>query len=170
MKFIANRIGNEEELIIGTDANEVDTPGSALQKFINKNDLVNAFADKHPTATPLHTYQRNNNRLDYIFATPALLPSITAVGFFPFNIPFLTDHGALYADFNKELMLLVTQDNPIEQSTCKLAADNPTYRDDYVEILLEYFDHYNICQQVEEVYKCVKEDSITTRAILENFE
>eukprot|EP00957_Ditylum_brightwellii_P005405 412221-Ditylum_brightwellii.AAC.1 len=88
------------------DANEVDTPGSALQKFINKNDMVDAFANKHPNVTSPHTYQRRGNMLDYISVTPALLPCITAVSFLPFNIPFLTDHGALYADFDKELMLL----------------------------------------------------------------
>eukprot|EP00957_Ditylum_brightwellii_P140446 10700763-Ditylum_brightwellii.AAC.1 len=152
------------------DANEVDMPGSALQKFINKNDLGDALANKHPNVTPPHTYQRRDNRLDYIFVTPAFLPCITTVCFLPFNAPFLTEHGALYADFEEELMILGMQENPIKQSTCKLVADNPTCRDKYVEILLEYFDHYNICQRVEELYTCVKEDSITARAILEEFE
>eukprot|EP00957_Ditylum_brightwellii_P137168 10458016-Ditylum_brightwellii.AAC.1 len=119
------------------DANEVDTPGSALRKFIIKNSLVDAFANKHPNVTPPHTYKRSNNRFDYIFVTPALVPCMTAIDFLPFNAPYLTDHGALYADFNEELMLLGKQEKPIEQSTHKLVADNPTCRDNYVEILTE---------------------------------
>eukprot|EP00957_Ditylum_brightwellii_P016456 1237179-Ditylum_brightwellii.AAC.3 len=127
------------------DANEVDTPGSALLKFLSKHDLVDTFANKHPNATPPHTYQRSDNRLDCIFVTPALLPCITAVGFLPFNVPFLTDHGALYAECDKELMLPGMQENPIEHSTRKLVADNPTCRDKYVELLTEYFDQYVFC-------------------------
>eukprot|EP00957_Ditylum_brightwellii_P187519 14280638-Ditylum_brightwellii.AAC.1 len=67
------------------------------------NDLVYAFRHLHPDATPPNTYQRSINRLDYIFITPAHTPALKATGFLPFNEPFLTDHGALFADFDKTI-------------------------------------------------------------------
>eukprot|EP00957_Ditylum_brightwellii_P170565 12983569-Ditylum_brightwellii.AAC.1 len=62
-----------------------------------ENDLVDAFRHLHPDTTPPHTYQRSSNQLDCIFVTPTLMPALKATGFLPFNIPFLTDHGALFA-------------------------------------------------------------------------
>eukprot|EP00957_Ditylum_brightwellii_P128378 9791176-Ditylum_brightwellii.AAC.1 len=38
-KFVAQRIEKDEELIIGIDTNEVDAPGSDLQKFCTEHNL-----------------------------------------------------------------------------------------------------------------------------------
>eukprot|EP00957_Ditylum_brightwellii_P200109 15255051-Ditylum_brightwellii.AAC.1 len=59
--FIDKRIENNEELIIGIDANETDEVDTDLYKFITDNDLVDTFKHAHPDVTPPNTYQRSNN-------------------------------------------------------------------------------------------------------------
>eukprot|EP00957_Ditylum_brightwellii_P057427 4354252-Ditylum_brightwellii.AAC.1 len=100
-KFIDKCDENNKELIIGIDANETDDEGTDLKEFLLDNDLVDVFQHLHPNVTPPNTYQQSNNRLDYIFIAPALTPALKAIRFLPFNVPFLTDHGALFADFDK---------------------------------------------------------------------
>eukprot|EP00957_Ditylum_brightwellii_P008250 623753-Ditylum_brightwellii.AAC.1 len=71
-KIVEDRIRKEEELIIGMNANDADCANSEFEKFHINNDLVDGFAHLHPNTTPPPTYQRGNNRLDYIFITPSL--------------------------------------------------------------------------------------------------
>eukprot|EP00957_Ditylum_brightwellii_P030217 2287185-Ditylum_brightwellii.AAC.1 len=110
-KFIDQQISKNEELIIGIDANETDNIGTGLQTFLLENDLEDAFTHLHPDIAPPHRYQRSDNRLDYIFITPALILALKAVGFLPFNVPFLTNHGALFANFDKEILFFSDMDN-----------------------------------------------------------
>eukprot|EP00957_Ditylum_brightwellii_P034958 2649446-Ditylum_brightwellii.AAC.1 len=63
--------------------------------------------------------------LDYISITPALIPALKAVGFLPFNVPFLTDHGMIFADFDKENLFLGDMDNPLDTAQRNLVANNP---------------------------------------------
>ena len=105
-KFIDKCHANNEELIIGIDANDTDNEGTDLNGFLMENDLVDAFRHLHPDTTPPHTYQQSSNRLDYIFVTPALTPALKASGFLPFNVPFFSDHGALFAEFDKTILFM----------------------------------------------------------------
>eukprot|EP00957_Ditylum_brightwellii_P007223 548804-Ditylum_brightwellii.AAC.1 len=93
---------------------------------------------------PPNTYQHSNNRLDYIFLTPVLLPALSLVGFLPFNVPFLTDHGFLFANFDEELLLQGMVNNPIDNNKRNLIANNPVCRDRYVELLSDLFATHHI--------------------------
>eukprot|EP00957_Ditylum_brightwellii_P165394 12592861-Ditylum_brightwellii.AAC.1 len=115
---------NDEELIIRIDANKVDEQGSTLRKFQTCNDLVDVFTHMHSNAMPPHTYQYSDNRLDYILVTPALTSSIKSV----------------------ELMLLGTSDNPVDQCSRNLVANNPACWEKYV-----------------------KEETITTKGLIEKY-
>eukprot|EP00957_Ditylum_brightwellii_P139009 10595421-Ditylum_brightwellii.AAC.1 len=70
----------------------MDAAGTDLYTFLLENDLMDAFCHLHPEVTPPNTYQRSDNCLDYICITPVLTPALKAVGFLPFNVPFLTDN------------------------------------------------------------------------------
>eukprot|EP00957_Ditylum_brightwellii_P100251 7639523-Ditylum_brightwellii.AAC.1 len=105
-KFITQNIGKDKEIIIGIDANKVDAPGSDLQKFCTVHKFVNVFTYMHSNLIPPHTYQRSDNRLDCMFVMPSLIPSITGVVLLPFNVLFCFNHGSMYVDFDKELLLL----------------------------------------------------------------
>eukprot|EP00957_Ditylum_brightwellii_P108712 8292384-Ditylum_brightwellii.AAC.1 len=95
-------MAQEEELIIGIDANDTDRATTDFRRLSKQCDLVDVFTHLHPDETPPHTYQRGGNRIDYILITPALIPALRSTGFLPFNIPFMSDHGSAYADFDEE--------------------------------------------------------------------
>eukprot|EP00957_Ditylum_brightwellii_P153317 11668205-Ditylum_brightwellii.AAC.1 len=63
---------NDDEVIIGMDANDEDLMQSDFHKFYQENDLIDVFTHIHPTANPPATYQRLQHRLNYIFITPVL--------------------------------------------------------------------------------------------------
>eukprot|EP00957_Ditylum_brightwellii_P086138 6554100-Ditylum_brightwellii.AAC.1 len=46
---------------------------------------------------------------------PVFSPALKAVGFFPFNVLFLTDHGSLFANFEEDTLFLGALDNPLDQ-------------------------------------------------------
>jgi hypothetical protein len=134
------------------------------------NNLVDAFRHLHPDVTPPTTYQRSNNRLDYIFITSALTPALKATGFLPFNIPFLTDHGALFANFDKTILFMGNHDNPLDQTQRKLIANNPACRDKYVEILSTLFDDHKIVEKVNKLHGQVSTDLIPLAEAITQYE
>eukprot|EP00957_Ditylum_brightwellii_P036228 2744337-Ditylum_brightwellii.AAC.1 len=75
-KFVESRIAKDEELMIGIDANNNDQDTSDFRKCYTKNDLVDVFKRLQPGITPPNTYQQGKKWLDYIFITPALIPTL----------------------------------------------------------------------------------------------
>eukprot|EP00957_Ditylum_brightwellii_P128210 9778363-Ditylum_brightwellii.AAC.1 len=94
------------------DANDDNQDQSDLWRFLRQNDLVNVFEHLHTGVTPPHTYQRGDKRIDYMFITPALIPALRSTGFLPFNLPFTSDHGATYVDFDEETLFMGKTNNP----------------------------------------------------------
>eukprot|EP00957_Ditylum_brightwellii_P023805 1796589-Ditylum_brightwellii.AAC.1 len=54
---VKSRIDQDEELIIGMDANDNNQDTSDFRKFYTNNDLVDVFKCLHPEITPPNTYQ-----------------------------------------------------------------------------------------------------------------
>eukprot|EP00957_Ditylum_brightwellii_P200368 15275771-Ditylum_brightwellii.AAC.1 len=75
---------------------------------------------------PPNTYQHGDKHIDYIFITPALIPALWSTGFLPFNIPFISDHGATYADFDEEILFTGKTNNPVDSAQRNLISGNPT--------------------------------------------
>eukprot|EP00957_Ditylum_brightwellii_P000692 54421-Ditylum_brightwellii.AAC.1 len=168
--FIDEKIGNDKELIISIDVNETDAETTDLHKFSHNNDLVDAFKHAHPDITPPSIYQQSNNRLNYIFLTPALLPALLPVGVLPFNVPFLTDHGSLLADFDEEILLQGSINNPIDGTRRNLIANNPICRDRYVEILFDLFNTNNIPNKVRNLHLKITAKSIDIALAIVTYE
>eukprot|EP00957_Ditylum_brightwellii_P149546 11388126-Ditylum_brightwellii.AAC.2 len=154
-------------MIIGINANETDNIGTGLQTFLLGNELIDAFSHLHPDIAPPHTYQHSDNRLDYIFITPALIPALKGVGFLPFNLPFLTDHGALFADFDKKILFLGDMDNPLDIGQRNLVANNPACHDKYVKLLAKLFRQHKICEKVAELNDKVQASTISVVEAIE---
>eukprot|EP00957_Ditylum_brightwellii_P136790 10431024-Ditylum_brightwellii.AAC.1 len=129
--FVESCIARGNELIIGMDANDGNQASSDFQKFHRQNNLVDVFTHLHPRATPPHTYQRGNNQIDYIFITPAAIPALRSTGYLPFNIPFISDHSAAYADFDEEVLFLGHTNNPVDSAKRNLISGDPKCRDNY---------------------------------------
>eukprot|EP00957_Ditylum_brightwellii_P135312 10318090-Ditylum_brightwellii.AAC.1 len=72
-------MAQEEELIVGMDANNKDKISSDFRKFYTSNNLVEC----------------SESCIDYIFTTPALIPAVKYMDFMPFNVPFVSNHSAI---------------------------------------------------------------------------
>ena len=154
--FLETRMANDEELIIGIDANDTDHTTTDFGRFCKQCDLVDVFTHLHPENTPPHTYQRGNNRIDYILITPALTPALKSTGFLPFNIPFMSDHGLAYADFDEEVLFLGMTNNPVDSARRNLISTNPKGRANYCDDMADQFLRHNITHRVEQLYHRIK--------------
>eukprot|EP00957_Ditylum_brightwellii_P095810 7299968-Ditylum_brightwellii.AAC.1 len=67
------------------DANDKKGKDTNLQKFLSKDNLLDAHEQLHHHYTPPNTHQRGQEQIDYVFTTPALAPSLLSAGFLQFN-------------------------------------------------------------------------------------
>eukprot|EP00957_Ditylum_brightwellii_P112747 8595141-Ditylum_brightwellii.AAC.1 len=111
--------------------NDDDNQNSVFRKFYSNNDLAEMFLHLHPGVTPPNTYQREGNHIDYIFITLGLIPTLKSVGFLLLNIPFMSDHGAILAVFDEEILFKGEMNNPVDSASHNLIAGNPACRDRY---------------------------------------
>jgi hypothetical protein len=75
------------------DLNEVvGIERNGFQKVTCEFDLVDVLSHFHSIELEVPMYARGSTRLDYIFCSPNLLPSIRKCGFLPFNEHILSDH------------------------------------------------------------------------------
>eukprot|EP00957_Ditylum_brightwellii_P123351 9405515-Ditylum_brightwellii.AAC.1 len=95
------------------DANDTDQANSDFRKFYSKCNLVDVFAHLHPGITPPHTYQRSDNRIDYIFITPALILALRST----------------------EILMMGNTNNPVDAAWRNLVSGNPKGSENYCETL-----------------------------------
>eukprot|EP00957_Ditylum_brightwellii_P101954 7770727-Ditylum_brightwellii.AAC.1 len=129
------------------DANNNDQVQSDFRRFYRQNDLVDVFAHLHPGTTPPNTYQRGERHIDYIFITLALIPALCATGFLPFNIPFTSDHGGAYANFDEEILFMGKTNNPVDSAQRNLISGNPTGWENYCDEIKKQFVKHNIVEK-----------------------
>eukprot|EP00957_Ditylum_brightwellii_P042548 3221610-Ditylum_brightwellii.AAC.1 len=101
---------------------------------------------------------------------PALTLALKAVGFLPFDVPFLTDYGSLFADFKEDILFLGALENPLDQNHRKLVANNPTCRGKYAEILTNLFNDHKVCRKVAKLQRKVNEKFITLNEAISVYE
>eukprot|EP00957_Ditylum_brightwellii_P046089 3496505-Ditylum_brightwellii.AAC.2 len=138
------------------DANDTDQANSDFRKIHNKCNLVDVFAHLHPGITPPHTYQCNDNRIDYIFITLALIPALQSTGYLPFNNLFISDHGSTYIDFDTEILMMGKTNDPVDAAWCNLVSGNPKGRGNYCETLQTLFTQHKIFTKVNGLYYKIK--------------
>jgi hypothetical protein len=168
--FIGSRIEQEEELIIGMDANDDNQDQSDLRRLLRQNDLVDVFEHLHAGVTPPHTYQRGDKRIDYVFITPALIPALRSTGFLPFNLPFTSDHGAAYVDFDEETLFMGKTTNPVDSARRNLISGNPAGRENYCEDLKTQFAKHYIVDKVDTLYNTIKSNNYDISDITARYE
>eukprot|EP00957_Ditylum_brightwellii_P003232 246246-Ditylum_brightwellii.AAC.1 len=67
----------DHELVLSLAANEDTTEAGSFQQFIEEGDLIDVYKHLHPNSHPA-TYIQGQNRLDYVFITPGLIPALVA--------------------------------------------------------------------------------------------
>jgi hypothetical protein len=65
--------------------------------------LVDIWARRNP-GIEFNTRHPGSKRIDYVLVTPDIVPSVTAVGYFPFKYRGQSDHRSIYVDFDTALL------------------------------------------------------------------
>eukprot|EP00957_Ditylum_brightwellii_P212341 15367193-Ditylum_brightwellii.AAC.5 len=163
-------IAHDHELIIGMDSNDDNKTTSDVQKFHCQNNLVDVFTHLHPRATPPHKYQCGNNQINYIFITPAMVPALRSTGYLPFNIPFISNHSAAYANFDEEVLFLGCTNNPVDSAKRNLISSNPKCRDNYCDDIKEQFSKHKVVVKVNALYSKIKSNQYNLIDMIDKFE
>eukprot|EP00957_Ditylum_brightwellii_P143723 10950077-Ditylum_brightwellii.AAC.1 len=152
------------------DANDTDQANSDFRKFHSQCDLVDVFAHPHPDISPPHTYQHSDNRIDYIFITPALTPALQSTVYLPFNIPFISDYGSTYADFDAEILMLGNTNDLVDAARRNLVSGNPKGRENYCKTPQTQFTHNTIITKVNRLYNKIKNRCYTRHEVTTQYE
>eukprot|EP00957_Ditylum_brightwellii_P152863 11635288-Ditylum_brightwellii.AAC.1 len=107
------------------------------------------------------TYKQGKHQLDFIFITPGIVPALLTAGSLPFNIPFISNHRAIYADFDSAILFNGEYNNPIDSSKQGLVSDNPKRSEKYLDILSKYFTAHNIAARVQHLTAKLENRAIT---------
>lgn len=135
------------ELIVMMDANEDMERNSNLHEFILQTGLVDVIRNRHGSNVPATT-SRGSHQIDYIMATPGLIPYLRHSGLVTQAAPpyATSDHCALYADFDASGLLgdllapLSTQRNRL------LVSNKPLLAARYVSVLGTLYEKHGILQ------------------------
>eukprot|EP00957_Ditylum_brightwellii_P006571 497852-Ditylum_brightwellii.AAC.1 len=152
------------------DANDKDKINSDLRKLYTSNDLVEEFGHLHPGVTLPNTYQRSKNHTDYIFVTPALIPALKSMGFLPFNVLFVSNHSAAYAEFDKEILFRGKLNNPFEGANRNLIAGNPACQEHYCKLLKEHFTQHKIKENIAALHNKIKSGTYNLDTVIDQYE
>eukprot|EP00957_Ditylum_brightwellii_P119163 9089580-Ditylum_brightwellii.AAC.3 len=147
--FLEEHSNKNEEIVLGMNVNEEDFPAAEIQQLACQLDLIDAHPQLHGNKRAPTTYKRGRHQLDFLFITPGILPLLISAGFLPFNIPFISDHCTIYADFDTNLLFNGVCNNSTDQSQQVLLSDNHKQREKYVELLSDYFKLHNIVERVK---------------------
>jgi hypothetical protein len=90
------------EIVILGDQNEVvgDDP-ELMASVCAACNLYDPFSDLYPDQADTPTYVRGRKRLDWVFVSRSLSPSIDAVGYNRYNLLYHSDHRAIFLDLAK---------------------------------------------------------------------
>eukprot|EP00957_Ditylum_brightwellii_P212126 15366999-Ditylum_brightwellii.AAC.1 len=152
------------------DANDTDQANLDFQKFHRQCDLVDVFVHLHPGVTPPHPYQRRENRIDYIFIIPVLIPVLQSTGYLPFNILFTSDHGSTHANFDAEILMMGNMYDPVDAAQQNLVSGNPKGGENYCDSLQEQFTKHNIITKVNQLYNKIKNGQYVLHEVIEQYE
>jgi hypothetical protein len=108
---VLSSIGHGYDVCISIDANEeMDSRNHQFADWIKQCGLISVHenffdVDCYNTNAIPSTYDRGDNKIDYILCTPRLFSCIENVSFEPMNSGIPSDHRALIVNFNTNTLL-----------------------------------------------------------------
>eukprot|EP00957_Ditylum_brightwellii_P173743 13228114-Ditylum_brightwellii.AAC.1 len=123
--FLEDRLNKGAELIVGIDINEENAEGADIRHLCTNLDLVDVHHHLHGEIDAPSTYQRGKNQLDFLFISSGILPALLTAGFLPFNIPFVSDHCTIFANFDTDMLFNGSINNPLNIARRGVTSDNP---------------------------------------------
>jgi hypothetical protein len=159
-------IGKGYEIILSGDLNkELGADVTGFARIMAKWDLVEIIQHTHSVQGEPPTYARGTRRLDYVFCTLNLLPSVVRCGILPYSEIVDSDHRALYVDFATSTLmggdLAALSATPIRI----LKSHDIKGCEKYVELVAKYLEDHRVLQRLMEVSKAKEPDNAKIEAI-----
>jgi len=132
-----------------------------IETLVKTSGLVDPLLHQHPGTPPPPTYDRGNDRIDFIFTSAALLPYVTRSGIFPYNSLFMSDHRPSYLDLNSITLFQETTPEIGPAQHRGLQMQDPRLVTQYIDTLLEQLNYHKIPQKVDDLYNTAQKGKWT---------
>lgn len=142
-------------IILAGDFNESITGSNTaspqgLESIILRHNLRDAVDHLHGKQN-CPTYFRGKERLDYVFVSSDILPSIMQSGICPFDAIISSDHRAIFADIDVSKISSESTPSLMSIPTRRLFSHHEDKRKDYIKILHEKLERHNVFERSEEL-------------------
>ena len=74
---------------------------SGILRLITAHNMLDPFLTKFPNHHTFGTHAMGQRRIDYVFITPELMPSLKKIGYAPFYFSKQSDHRPILLEFDK---------------------------------------------------------------------
>ena len=168
LEDIAKLIREERErgyrAILMMDANGDYQKGkdTGLSSFLTKTHLVDPYADRFGHT---RTYLHGKSRLDYIFMDPALVKSITAIGYLATHDGAVSDHIMAYVDMDQHSLFagLINRPPPPQSRDIRIEQEDKVQA--FLRLLRGRFEDNNIEERVHALAKSFAEHKASSENI-----
>ena len=100
-QFICQQQQNGDKILLLGDFNDdITNKDSGMAHLTTECGLIDVFALRLENPHHPSTCQRGTKRIDFVLASPSLIPSIKAAGYEPFGYRLTSDHRGLFIDLN----------------------------------------------------------------------
>jgi exonuclease III len=144
----------QSQYVVMGDFNEV--VGKTLSGFAaitGRYQLVDILGHFHTLEREVPTYARGTKRLDYVFCSSSLLPTVAQCGAEPFNQHIFSDHRALFVDWHEEILFGSKQLPMVGNTQCCLQAKSRPAQAKYIEELHDYCKVHNVFQRLSDLHE-----------------
>jgi hypothetical protein len=168
--WIEHKIGEGHQIILSIDANESfnHTAGSftpvpytlekpiplkghdgSIATLVKTCGLCDPLLHHHPDQPPPPTYDRGKDKIDFIFASIELLPSVKRSGIFPYNTIFMSDHRPCYLDIDSALAFSESTPQMAPPQYRGLQLQDPRPVAAYIKDLTKQLDYHKITDKAQ---------------------
>ena len=87
--------------------------------LVTTHNLIDCFLHRFPHHPTFGTHTRGHRRIDSVYVTPRLLPSLLATGYAPFHFSTPSDHRSVCIEFDTQ-SLFGQQQHPIPSANARI--------------------------------------------------
>jgi hypothetical protein len=118
-----------------------------LATLVRTCGLIDPLQSQHSNRPPPPTYNRGQDRIDFIFVSTALLPYVNYTGIFPYDSVFMSDHRPCYVDFETVKLFGETTPNIDPPQYRGLRLEDPSIVKEYQNLLINQLQYHKILEK-----------------------
>ena len=142
--FIQSQVGQTHHILLMWDANST-LHDSDVQAFMTACQLHNLQSGCKSTI-PINTSARGRH-IDFLLGTNLLQTSLCKSGILNFHDSPLSDHRALFADFDEQALFQGTTSDPTAPSQRLLRLNNLSQCKTYLRLVHKYFNTHKVAKR-----------------------